>query len=275
MKAASLRQKRTTSLFSQKFPDFATGRTHGIFTLAAVTLTLLLVPAFHAGGQIIRKSKVTFLSSDSLTITADHYYSKKTYPYILLFHTENSSRGEYDSIAGRFARMHYNCLAVDLRSGSSFGYVENETAKMARENGFNTLLAHSARDVDAAIDYAFRISGREMVLLGSSSSASLCLLEGIDNPKVRALMAFSPGEFFRPEKDIGQVASQISKPVFVTGSSDETVYLQEMFAHTDAKYLNLFIPSGNVNQRGSELLTPQNPDRDQYWLAVLIFVKSL
>ena len=80
-------------------------------------ILLLLLQAIPAGAQIIRKSKVTFFSSDSLSITADHYFSKKTNPCILLFHTENSSRGEFDSIAGRFARMQYNCLAVDLRSG--------------------------------------------------------------------------------------------------------------------------------------------------------------
>ena len=105
MKAASLKQKLTISSFWRRFPDPVTGRYNGTTFTVISALLLLLLPVIHSNAQIIRKSKVTFLASDSLLITADHYYSKKTNPYILLFHTENASRGEFDSIADRFARM--------------------------------------------------------------------------------------------------------------------------------------------------------------------------
>ena len=100
----------------------------------------------------------------------------------------------------------YNCLAVDLRSGYAYGFVDNETALRAKQKGFNTSLISSAKDIDAAIDYAVRLSGQPVILLGSSSSASLCLIEGAGNPNVKAIMALSPGEFFKPGIEIRQLA---------------------------------------------------------------------
>ena len=143
-KAASLKQKLTISSFLQRYPDFHTGK---IIRTVCFAVLLLFTTAFHSGAQIIRKSKVTFLSSDSLTITADQYFSKNTNPWILLFHTENASRGEFDTIAVRFGRMQYNCLAVDLRSGNTYNYVENETAKKALELDYSTSLIQASRDV--------------------------------------------------------------------------------------------------------------------------------
>jgi len=259
----------------QKFPDSVTYWNTGKLSFLTIVLFIFFLPVDHAGAQIIRKSKVTFLAADSLLITADHYYSRKDYPYILLFHTEKASRGEFDSIATRFARMKYNCLAVDMRSGENFGYVDNETAKRARSRGYSTTLSEGLNDIKAAIAYAVKLSGQPVVLLGSSSSASLCLLAASDNPQVKAVMAFSPGEFFKPELEITELAANISKPVFVTCSDSEVTWIKEMFAETDDKYLDLFLPSGQVNERGTDLLTPKNAERDQYWLAVLIFIKSL
>ena len=68
------------------------------------------------------KKKVTFTAEDGLEITADLYVEKEEYPYILLFHQAESSRGEYNETAIKLAKLRYNCLAVDLRSGNNSNY---------------------------------------------------------------------------------------------------------------------------------------------------------
>ena len=86
------------------------------------------------------------------------------------------------------------------------------------------------------------------------------ILQGIDNPKVKAMIALSPGEFFKPEKEIARLAPHISKPLFVAASSSETAYLKKMFSDTNEEFLNLFIPTGTVShERGAGLLARQNP----------------
>jgi hypothetical protein len=69
--------------------------------------------------------KVTFSASDSLRITADLYFNNYNYPFILLFHQNGYSRGEYAGIAEKLMNLDYNCLAVDLRSGGKVNYVKN------------------------------------------------------------------------------------------------------------------------------------------------------
>ena len=102
-----MKQKKIISLFLQKLNSKRLLK----FSILAIILFSILT-AENAFSQIVRKSKLEFYSTDSLILTADHYYSNKDNPYILFFHSENSSRGEFDNIAYRFSKMHYNCLAV-------------------------------------------------------------------------------------------------------------------------------------------------------------------
>ena len=78
---------------------------------------------------MVRVNTITLSSADGLEITADEYVVSDTLPYILLFHEQESSRGEFQTIAQRLCKMNYNCLAVDLRNGGNNNNVSNETAK--------------------------------------------------------------------------------------------------------------------------------------------------
>src|SRR4030042_680748 len=89
-----------------------------------VFFLFLLFLQLPAEGQ----KKVTFPSSDGLTITADLFLKDKDLPFILLFHQGNYSRGEYREIAPKLLNLNYNCLSVDLRSGGKVNFTENETS---------------------------------------------------------------------------------------------------------------------------------------------------
>lgn len=225
--------------------------------------------------QIVRKTKVEFFSSDSVLITADHYYSRKENPYILLFHTEKSSRGEFDSLAYRFVKMQYNCLAVDLRTGDKYGFVHNETAERVHEGGLDIDTDNAEEDIIAAINFVSSFNGKPIVLLGSSSSASLCVKIASRNPKVKAVMAFSPGEFFLPEFKLASVLPGMKTPLFIAGNPEEQPYINEIFSDLNDQYKSFMPPPDHALGRGARLLLMGNPARDEYWLAVLIFIKSI
>lgn len=234
-----------------------------------------LVSPAPANAQIVRKSKIEFPAIDSLLITADHYYSRKEYPYILLFHTELSSRGEVDSLAQRFVKMRYNCLAVDLRSGDKYGFVKNETAERALAEGLDVRIEAGEKDIISTLEFVKSLTYNPVLLLGSSSSASLCIKVAAGRDNIGGILAFSPGEFFLPEFGVPSVLPDFNTPVFIAGNATEEPYLNEMFSGLPDKYKSLMTPSGNSLGRGSELLLSGNPARDEYWMAVLIFIKSL
>ena len=267
-----MKLKKTILLFLLKLPEQ--------FSEPGTLLFLLFFFMFPVttslnAQQVIRKSEISFLSTDSLRISANHYYSNKDNPYILLFHTESSSRGEYDSIASRFVKMNYNCLAVDLRSGDEFRYIENITANRARDKGLSNDYAEAEKDVEAAIHYVNHINDKKMVLLGSSYSATLCLKVAKNNPLIKSVMAFSPGEFFQPEFQLDEHLKDYDKPVFIAYSKSEAEYIEKLTVHLSDSLSTFFNSNTESPYRGVRLLFPDNPANDEYWFSVLIFIKSL
>ena len=246
----------------------------GLKILSIFIIAVLLVILF-TSFRIIRKKTVRFKAEDGLLITANHFFSKKSSPYILLLHQEQSSRGEFDSIAGRFVKMNYNCLAIDLRSGFKHGFVDNETAKNFIKNGKPANILESLRDIKAAIDYIWNLSGEDVILFGSGSAASLALIEGKENKHVKAIIAFSPGEYFRPGIDMKTFLSGYPKSVYIGTSDQEFNYIQDMFSGMDGKNKIVFRPNFGHVSRGTSALLRSNPTHDEYWLSLLIYFKSL
>jgi HJR/Mrr/RecB family endonuclease len=70
--------------------------------------------------------RVKFPSKDGVTITADMYEANPDYPWIVLFHKAQSSRGEFQRIAVKLNKLELNCMAVDLRSGKEANFIVNE-----------------------------------------------------------------------------------------------------------------------------------------------------
>jgi len=220
------------------------------------------------------KEKVGFLSEDGIQITADKYLINEEYPYILLFHQAGSSRGEFRDIAEKFLKLRYNCLAVDLRSGDNSNFLNNETASRARSAGKSVKFLDARIDMVAAIDYAHDLNSRDVILLGSSYSASLALLEGLNHPKVGAIIAFSPGEYFGDDLRLEDTLKTCSKPLFVAVTKREEPYVKQMLTAFSEEDYTLFQPD-TLGVHGARALWDDNPSKDEYWLALLMFINNL
>ena len=220
------------------------------------------------------KEKVTFISEDGIDITADKYLINEEYPYILLFHQAGSSRGEFNEIAQRFQKLRYNCLAVDLRSGDNSNFVKNETAQRAREQNTQTRFLDASKDMRAAIEFAYGLNPKEMILLGSSYSASLVMLEGKDQPNVKGVIAFSPGEYFGDDLRMEEALDSYSKPLFVAVTKREEPYVRQMMSHIPEDGYTLFRPK-KPGVHGARAMWEDNPSKDEYWLALLLFINNL
>jgi pimeloyl-ACP methyl ester carboxylesterase len=240
-------------------------KTFLIFTISSL---IFLIP--------VPKKKITFITSDSLEVTADLYLVNEEYPFLILFHQEGSSRGEYNETAQKFSKLNFNCLAVDLRSGENSNYVRNETASKARETGTPARFIDALNDIEASIEYAYNINNQNVILIGSSYSASLCMIAGKNNPDVKAVIAFSPGEYFGDDLRIEQQLDTFPKPLFVTGTETEYPYITQMLQKiTTQSNVTFFKPDNSPGQHGSMALWEENPSKDEYWLALLLFFNSL
>src|SRR4051812_3688556 len=89
-------------------------------------------------------------SRDSVIISADTYEVNPDYPYILMCHQDEYSRGEYMEIAPQVNTLGFNCLAIDLRSGNTVHNIRNKTAAMARKKNLPTDFMDAEPDILAA-----------------------------------------------------------------------------------------------------------------------------
>jgi dienelactone hydrolase len=220
------------------------------------------------------QEKVSFFADDGLKITADLYEVNPDQPYVLLFHQAGYSRGEYRETTNKLIKFGYNCLAVDLRSGGEINYIQNHTALIAVQQGFSTDYLSSKRDIQAAINWVKNRSERPIILFGSSFSASLCLLVANKNEEVKAVIAFSPGEFFGAELNVQKEISNLSIPVFAASSFRENQYVDTILNLVPSANKTIFSPKSG-GEHGSKSLWKSNPNNQEYWLALTMFFSKI
>lgn len=227
--------------------------------------------AFHSFGHL------EFPSMDGLTITANSYELipngvRPMEEYIILCHQAGFSRGEYRETARRLNDLGYSCLAIDLRSGEECNLFTNETARRAKEKGLPTEYTDAEQDMIAAIDFVYEKTGKPVILLGSSYSASLALKVAVGNEKISKVIAFSPGEYFKSFK-LAEKIKGLDKPTFLTSSKKESADLQSLATSISSEKKVVFTPESE-GVHGSSALWEENEGNEEYWAALKEFLSN-
>ncbi len=247
--------------------------------LLSLALTVFLLGALV--GAEAEARQISFKSEDGLLISADLYLvnADKRAPFIVLFHQAGWSRGEYLTIAPKLNKLGFNCMAIDQRSGGKVVGVENLTALAAKAHGKRTTYLHALRDMRAALRYArMRYAKGTLIAWGSSYSASLAMVVAARSPAlVDAVIAFSPGEYFRslgkPGNWVSKAAAKIKQPVFITSARDEWPRIASMYQAIPSRRKGMFRPE-TEGRHGSRVLWSilGAGDSDSYWDAVSAFL---
>ncbi len=221
---------------------------------------------------------VNFETSDGLKVYADLYSSNsKRGPLIILYHQAGFSRGEFRSIAPRLVDLGFNVLAVDLRSGDMLNQVTNLTQKEALKQGKSTAFEDVIPDLEASFDYAKNnIKSRKIIYWGSSYSASLGFYMASKHPKdYKALIAYSPGEYFKIEnKNISEYAQNIKIPVYTSSARNEEATWKPIYNSVKSKK-RFYLPSKTKGHHGTIALSAFNDDAEENWQAIIPFLKTL
>lgn len=235
--------------------------------LVTMLAVVIVIPA-------LAQRKVMFPSKDGLTITADLYETDSEHPWVVLFHQANSSRGEYRDIAPRLNKLGLNCMAVDLRSGKEKNFRVNETAGLAKDARLSTDFLAAEQDMQAAIERAYGIGKRPVIVFGSSFSASLALKLAKEMDEVRGVVAFSPGEFFESKMNVQQTITGLSKPTFVTCAASEKKWVSELVSGIPKKKFILYVP-GKGGAHGSASLLKETEGQTECWIQLINFIQTL
>ena len=214
---------------------------------------------------------INFYAPDSVLITADTYYLKDVPPTVLLCHQAGYSRGEYIDTAKKLNNLGFSCMAIDQRSGKEVNGIVNLTAVDANHKLMNVGYAGAKQDIEAAIDYMYAMNGGiPIVLVGSSYSASLALWIAIDSKKVRAVAAFSPGEYLKGIS-LNDTIKKISIPLFITSSKREIKPVDQLIRKVKPKFVTFYKPT-TKGIHGSRALWETTSGYEGYWNAFREFI---
>lgn len=218
---------------------------------------------------------VTFMAEDSLKVTAELYTTySQTSNYMLLFHQAEYSRGEFEQIATRLIKLNYNCLAVDLRYGNGVNFINNETAMLARTGKYANSMVDCEKDIIAAIDFIYSMdSTAQIFLLGSSFSGSLCLKVAKDREDIKAVIAYSPGEFFSNFK-VSEYITGLETPCYIGCARPEYSYITEIAKNIASPKKVIFRPENSNGEHGAKALWWNSNANEEYWLSLLFFLKD-
>ncbi|MDF1547682.1 MAG: dienelactone hydrolase family protein [Bacteroidales bacterium] len=220
--------------------------------------------------------KVYFPSLDSLKITANLYHLNDSAPVIVLCHQARFNKFEYDGIALKLLGMGYNCLAVDQRSGGPISSQKNETYLEALKKGKSTDYIDAEQDIIASVNYVSKKYSQPVILWGSSYSSTLALYIGLENEIVKAVIAFSPGNYLSEAKgSLIDKMKDFKKPFFVTSSKPEAAEVKELLSKVTLSDKQVrFVPESNGNH-GSRALWESQEGAEEYWKALLTFLSKL
>jgi dienelactone hydrolase len=248
--------------------------------VAAAALGLLALSACHPKPANVPKESrafsaepVVLTAADGVKIAGVHTSVEKPKALILLFHQAGSGKDEYATIAPRLATWGYSSLRIDQRAGGDL-FGGNETVKaLGKSVGY---LA-AKQDLEAALSWA-EARKLPVILWGSSYSASLVFLLAAEHPQqVRAVLAFSPGEYFDDKTLVARAAAKVKAPVFATSAQDgREIDATRVILAAVPGAKEQFIPKQGGVHGSSTLLRQKNQDgAEPAWAAVIAFLQKV
>jgi dienelactone hydrolase len=227
-------------------------------------------------GEEYRSERVEFKAPDGLLVNAYLFEIGKGKPVILLCHQAGYNHMEYADIAPKLNKLGYNCLAIDQRSGGNFADKPNISAERAKKKGLKHEMIDAQQDIKAAIDYLYNRYKKEVIIWGSSYSSSLVLLEGVSNDKVKAMIAFSPGDYFgEAAPSLSTAFAKTKKPFMVTSSKEEAPALTTLIGDKSMQTnQSQFIPESE-GFHGSRALWEGQKGAENYWHSITTFLSKI
>lgn len=242
-----------------------------------VAMALALAGCGGAGspaGTALPRHPDNFKAADRVPIVGFVYENTHPKAVILLFHQAGSSKYEYDTIGARLAADGYTAFAIDQRSGGGM-YGDNSTVAVV---GGSKSYEDARQDLQGAVQWAKR-KNLPIILWGSSYSAALVFQVAADNPTaIRAVIAFSPGEYLGDPGAVKLAASRLRVPVFVTSAKDprEIAAARAIIDAVPIKEKEQFVPTIAGVHGSSTLRIDKNSEgAEENWLAVEAFLHKV
>lgn len=192
---------------------------------------------------------------------------------VLLFHQAGSSKDEYATIGPRLAGAGFTALAIDQRSGGNLFGTNDTVAGL----GHSADMLAAAPDLQAAVDWGVA-QKLPLILWGSSYSASLVFPTAIKNPaNIKAILSFSPGEYFNDKSLVARSARAVRVPVYITSApaADEVAAATAIAAALPKGLATRHVPKIGVHGSSTLIAAKDPAGAETNWQPVLAFLSKV
>lgn len=165
--------------------------------------------------------RITFETSDNVTIVGDYYEGGRD-KAVLLLHMMPATRASWVAFANALTAAGFSVLAIDLRGHGESTKGPGDTVLDYQEFQDADHQA-SIADVEGAIAFLKKEKKmKDVAMCGASIGANLALTYAAVHPEIRSVILLSPGLVYRGV-DTGSVAELITpdQRVFLLASEDD------------------------------------------------------
>jgi dienelactone hydrolase len=217
---------------------------------------------------------LTLKASDGVTVFGELHRAERPKALLLVFHQADSNLAEYSTIAPRLVKQGFSVLAIDQRSGGTmFGRSNQTVSRLGKSSDY----LDATKDLEAALTWAGS-QKLPVAVWGSSYSAALVFLLAASHPNdIKAVLAFSPGEYLGGPDLVRVAAGKVTVPVFVTSAMDdeEIADAKSIIDAVKSTVKTQSIPQVAGEHGSSTLRDDRNPKGSaENWTAVLAFLNA-
>ncbi len=238
------------------------------FVIAAFASASARASASAGGAQ-----EVVFHASDRAKVYGWYAQTQPGAPIVVLFHQAYSSHHEYDQIVPRLNALGFATLAVDQRAGGPM-FGPNLTGRAFHRN---PPYLSALPDMRAALNWAAQRHPSRIIVWGSSYSAALVFVLAAQDARVKALIAFSPGEYFADKRLVHRASHKLRIPIFAdsAASAEEIAQTRSIMDASPGRQKVQYVPHHGIHG-SSTLLEDRDPaGARENNAAVLAFLRRL
>lgn len=139
--------------------------------------------------------KVRFKTEDGLEIVGNFFPAEKNdAPAVVMLHMMPETKESWNDFAKKINKEGFQCLAIDLR-----GHGESQGGPYGSKTFSDAEHISSIHDVVGAVEFFIDkgVSVEKISLVGASIGANLSIVFQSENPKLKAVVALSPGLNYR------------------------------------------------------------------------------
>lgn len=167
---------------------------------------------------------VSMTTSDQFVIVGSFYPSKQKAPTVLCLHQWRSDRSAYNGLAKTLQSAGFNVLTIDMRGyGDSQKKADGSSVAPDRD---------AVKDVRAAMDFLLTqstVDAGRIGILGASYGSSNALIYAADDPRVKAVVALSPGlNYFNVLPTEPAVRKMDRRPILAIASKEDLRSIEAM-----------------------------------------------